>query len=312
MPLLNNITWPDGKSFAFTIFDDTDYSTLDNTVPVYKFLSDYGFRTTKSIWPIKGTETPRIGGSTCEDTDYLNWINRLRDNGFEIALHNATYHTSTRHDTIRGIDRFKELFSDFPSSHANHSGCDEGVYWGDARLTGLNRLIYNILTMNKNKNAFKGHVEDSFLFWGDICREQIKYVRNFVFDDINTLNACPYMPYFDKKRPYVNNWFASSEGAKVESFCDTIIEKNQDRLVGEGGACIMYTHLACGFYTDGKLNPRFKELMKRLSKLNGWFVPVSTLLDYIIEQRGEYTLTDRDRNKLERKWLLHKIRFGHS
>ena len=24
------ISWPDGKNFAFTVFDDTDYSTLKN------------------------------------------------------------------------------------------------------------------------------------------------------------------------------------------------------------------------------------------------------------------------------------------
>jgi hypothetical protein len=50
--------------------------------------------------------------------------------------------------------------------------------------------------------------------------------------------------------------------------------------------------------------------MHRLSKRNGWFVPVSTLLDYLLEVKGPYLLRDQDRRKLERAGLLHKIRWG--
>ena len=42
------LQWPDGKDFAFTIFDDTDLATLDNVNEVYSLLSDYGLITTKS------------------------------------------------------------------------------------------------------------------------------------------------------------------------------------------------------------------------------------------------------------------------
>ena len=72
----------------------------------------------------------------------------------------------------------------------------------------------------------------------------------------------------------------------------------------------MYTHLACGFYSDGKINSRFKILMKRLSKKNGWFVPVSTLLDYLIKAKGAHNITEPEKIKLERKWLLNKLMFG--
>ena len=44
--------WPEDKGFAFTIFDDTDYQTAENTREVYSFLADLGLKTTKSIWPI--------------------------------------------------------------------------------------------------------------------------------------------------------------------------------------------------------------------------------------------------------------------
>jgi len=299
--------WPEGKEFAFTIFDDTDLQTVDNTREVYDLLGELGLFTTKSVWPIRGDCTPRIGGTTCENSEYLKWVLELQTKRFEIALHNVTYHTSAREETVYGIERFHELFGHYPYSMANHSGCNEGIYWGNSRLTGINELIYNLLLRNKSKGVFQGHVETSPLFWGDICREKIKYVRNFVFGDINTLKMCPYMPYHDQRRVYVNYWFASSEGPDVDSFVSTLSERNQDRLAREGGACIMYTHFAKGFSEGGRLHSRFRSLIKRMSRMNGWFVPVNTLLDYLLETRGNHNITESESNRIERKWLWHKI-----
>jgi hypothetical protein len=60
------ITWPEGKRFAFTVFDDTDGMTMLNGPPIYDFLADLGFLTTKSVWPIqvKGA-SPQMVGATC-------------------------------------------------------------------------------------------------------------------------------------------------------------------------------------------------------------------------------------------------------
>ena len=33
-----SLQWPDGKDFAFTVFDDTDYATLENVKEIYSFL----------------------------------------------------------------------------------------------------------------------------------------------------------------------------------------------------------------------------------------------------------------------------------
>lgn len=304
------VEWPDGKSFAFTVFDDTDRETIENAPPVYDFLADLGFRTTKSVWPIKGSEDPLVGGATCEDADYLEWVLKLKDLGFEIALHNVTYHTSRREETQRGLERFRTLFGGPPSSMANHTGCLEGIYWGGSRLTGVNAFMYNLLTRYKNSGIYQGHVDGSPLFWGDLCRQSIKYVRNFVFPDINTLKACPFMPYHDRLRPYVNHWFAGSEGHAAEDYVRTIAEKNQDRLEAEGGACIMYTHFGKRFFEAGRLHPEFKSLMERLARKNGWFVPVTTLLDHLLAVKGRHELADGERGRLERKWLLHKVRIG--
>src|SRR5688572_12370019 len=148
--MVPQIKWPEGKQFAFTIFDDPDFDTADNVSTIYSFLADLGLRTTKSVWPIKGDGTPKIGGATCEERQYLERILRVRDQGFEIALHNVTHHTSVREETARGIETFYRLFGHYPHSMANHSGCQESIYWESARVSGVQRLIYNALNLKLN------------------------------------------------------------------------------------------------------------------------------------------------------------------
>jgi hypothetical protein len=304
----HRIKWPAGRDFAFTIFDDTDLATVGNVERVYSLLQHLGFCTTKSVWPCRGSREPNFWGQTCEDPAYLQWVRTLQRAGFEIGFHNATYHTSSREETIQGLERFRSLFGHYPQCMSNHSGCEESIYWGDCRLDGIYMKLYNLLLLNRYRHAFRGHVEGDPLFWGDYCKKTIKYVRNFVFRDINTVKACPYMPYHDLDRPWVNYWFASSEGPDVQSFSTCLSEQNQDRLEQEGGACIMYSHLASGFQDGSSVQPRFVELMNRLSRKNGWFVPVSTLLDFLLHRRVQPNILPEERALIQRRWLLHKIR----
>jgi hypothetical protein len=306
-----DITWPEGKSFAFTIFDDTDSATVDNVRGVYDFLGDMGFRTTKSCWVLRGdVSRGKHAGQTCEDPEYAAWLRELQSRGFEIAWHGATWHGTPREGTIAAMEKFAELFGHYPMSAANHTGVDEGIYWADARLSGIHVPIYNILTRCRNRGKYRGHVENDALFWGDVCRERIRYYRNFVFQGINTLKVCPFMPYHDPSRPYVNHWFASSDGNRLDRFNKCQSEENQDRLEMQGGACIMYTHFANGFSDGGKVHRRFADLMSRMAKKNGWFVPVVTLLDYLLKVRGSHDITSAERRRLERKWLLEKLFTG--
>ncbi len=306
------IEWPDGKAFAFSVFDDTDDATLANVRPVYDFVRDLGLRTTKSVWAVTGDGVPRIGGATCDDPAYRAWTLDLQAAGFEIGSHGATAMTSPRDVIQRSLDRFREIYGHDPSTLANHSGCRESIYWGEDRVGGPSRLAYNAMTRFRRRGVFRGHREGDPLFWGDLCQERVRYVRNFTFADIDTLAACPVMPYHDPERPFVNAWFASSEGADVQTYNACLIEAAQDRLEVNGGACIMYTHFASGFWRDGAIDARFRELMEQLAGRNGWFVPVTTLLDYIVERRGLTPLTARQRTALERRWLRSKMRVGSS
>ena len=305
------ICWPDGKDFAFTVFDDTDLATLDNVHGVYSFLGDRGLRTTKSCWVVDGDpEKGSYRGQTCQDADYVQWLLDLESQGFEIGWHGATWHGLPREEIRSALEKFAEIFRHDPIAGSNHTDCEEAVYWANYRLTGWRASVYNLLTRYGNYGRYRGHLEGDQYFWGDLCKERIKYYRNFVFRDINTLKACPFMPYHDPERPYVNYWFASSNGNDVNSFSKCISEKNQDRLEQEGGACIMYTHFACGFWDGTRLEPKFEKLVTRLSEKNGWFVPVGTLLDHLLQISGRHEITDRQRRRLERKWLLQKVLVG--
>src|SRR5262249_27786794 len=157
------------------------------------------------------------GGETCEKPEYLRYLRELQAAGFEIGFHSATLHSSTRSETAEGLSTFEQHFGGPPSAMANHYN-EEAIYWGTARLPGPYRRIYNFMTRGHNDRKFFGHVEGDPYFWGDLCRERVRYCRNFVYSDINTLRMCPWMPYFDPLRPFVRQWFAATEGDKAPSF----------------------------------------------------------------------------------------------
>ncbi|HHH11178.1 MAG TPA: hypothetical protein ENK23_03795 [Sorangium sp.] len=289
------------------MFDDTDRSRLENTAPVYCLLDDLGFRTTKSVWPIKGNRRPLIPGATCEDANYRAWTLKLQARGFEIGFHNATFHSSVRAQTHRALVTFRQIYGHDPYVGANHATNEEGLYWGRHRLSGRRALLYSALHGFRGRHFFRGHIPGDKFFWGDLCHERIHYYRNFVFHDINSLKQCPMMPYHDAHRPFVRQWFASSEGADVNSYCDMLCEANQDRLEAEGGLCIMFTHFGKGFYQHGQLDKRFVTLMTRLAKKGGWRAPTGAVLDHVRQHRGEHTITASERTALERRWLLDKV-----
>ena len=72
----------------------------------------------------------------------------------------------------------------------------------------------------------------------------------------------------------------------------------------------MYTHFADGFCQNGKLSEEFKEQMKRLNSKNGWFVPVSTLLDFLKKENETQIINHEQRTALEWKWLFDKLILG--
>ncbi len=302
------VEWPGGKAFAFTIFDDTDLTTLENGPPVYRFLTELGFRITKSVWPLAPEGPGEVGGSTCADPDYLAWVCSLQAEGHEIGYHNATDGSSPRARTIEALDRFRELFGHDPACGANHSSNAESIYWGGARLSGPNRWLYDGLTLGRFRRSFHGEDESSDWFWGDVCRDRVRYWRNFTFADINTLDPCPHLPYRDPDRPFVDHWFASTEASNSDKVAERFTPAALDQLEAGGGACILYTHLGSGFWWEDALHPGFVDVMRDLAGRDGWFAPVGAVLDHLRTQRPATELSRRQRSALERRWLRQRVR----
>lgn len=297
--------FPGNKRFAFTILDDTDLSTIDNIKPIYDLLAELGMKTTKSVWPLASVNCGRLGGASLQEEQYRRYVLGLKDQGFEISLHNVRNHHSPREVVKEGLTEYRRLVGEYPRVHANHSTNRDNIYWGSARFTHLKRL-YRAGMMLHPRYAFEGHNPATPYFWGDLCRGTVEYVRNFVFREINLDRVNPTMPYHDPMRPYVNYWFSSCTGHNAASFCERLTERNQERLVEEGGVCIMYTHLACGFASNGKVHSRTEELLRSLASRDGWFVPVSTLLDFLKAERCSTTISDGELTAMERRWAVEK------
>lgn len=298
--------FPDNKKFAFTILDDTDLSTVENIGSVYRLLTELGMRTTKTVWPLASVRDGRIGGSSLQDPEYLKFILNLKDSGFEIALHNVRNYDSTREIIEQGLEEFRRRIGHDPRVHSNHCNNRDNIYWGAARFRIL-RPLYRAGSTLLDMHTFEGHDPSKQCFWGDLCRERVDYVRNFVFREINLDRVNPSMPYYDPTRPFVKYWFSSCDGADVIHFRERICEANQDQLEAEGGVCIMYTHLACGFASAGKVDPRTEQLLRRLASRNGWFVPVCDLLDFLREERKTAKISAREFVSMEKHWIRDRV-----
>lgn len=301
--------WPDGKQFAFTIVDDTDAATVDNVRPVYDLLADLGLRTTKTVWPLASRPGTPLAGDTLEDPAHRAWIHQLQRAGFEIGYHGAAAEPSPRERSRLALDRFRAELGHDPRIYASHSGQTEAMYWGPARMGRAAGLAFALANRALGRDlAFEGEAARSPYFWGDLCRDRIDYVRNFTFADINTLRCDPAMPYHDPRKPYVRWWFSSTSAPVARDFRAQLCEANQDRLVAERGACIIYTHFAAGF-VDGRLDPEVARLLTRLAGLPGWFVPASELLDHLRTRPGwTGQRTQPSLAALELRWIRDNLR----
>jgi len=299
--------YPKQKRFAFSIVDDTDFATVANVSPVYELLAQCGLRTTKTVWTLAPTDAVRIGGSTLDDPEYLAFILELKRQGFEIASHGASSHGVSRAEAFRAWELFRQRIGCHPTLHCNHYINRDGLYWGRARLShASHRLIYRLANLRKERH-FEGHVVTSPFFWGDLARQHIRYVRNFVFDEINLRRAPGNVLYHDQGRPLVNSWFTSTRAPDLPSFILKLSDANLTRLEQEGGICILYTHFGSGFVTNGILHPEARRRIQQIAARPGWFVPASELLDYLRSQGFDRPIPRRERAAMERSWLFDKF-----
>lgn len=305
--------FPDGKKFAFTIFDDTDYATVENVKPVYDLLYGCGIQTTKSVWvyPSRGF----FNGSSLQDKEYLDFIHELQGRGFEIGLHNIGDGLFTRQEIRDGLDMFNKYIGYYPRIHSNHARNSDNLFWWEKRFVWPVSLMYKLLS--KNRPECGGESKINNFFWGDFAKQHIRYIRNLTFNGINTIASDPKMPYLiNKTAEFSNLWFSASEAKNVEEFIELLSPRNIDRLEKDGGVCIICTHFSSGFVSDiGKVNPQFEKNIRYLAKKDGWFVPATTLLDHLASKQ---TIIDPGylyKFGTNIRWLSHKVvkswRYNH-
>jgi len=305
------IAFPEGKKFAFTILDDTDVATVENVAPLYALLEELGMRTTKTAWPLPCPEGSRNFSSsqTLADPEYRDFVLSLRDKGFEIAWHGATMESSRRDRTIEGLERFREIIGNYPRLFANHSFNRENLYWGADRVD--QPLLKAVVQRAAPTPAdfYLGHVEDSAFWWGDLCQQHLEYVRNLTFEDVNLQRVNPSMPYHDPARPLVKWWFSCTDAEDCHEFNRLLRPERLERLVREGGYCIIATHLGKGFVRDGQVDRLARKRLEAIAARDGWFVPTSTLLDFLRAQRGgESGLPTHEWDRMQWKWARDMVR----
>ncbi len=301
-------TFPDGKRFAFTIFDDTDVATLSSIRPLYDLLRRLGLRTTKTVWPLRFPGASAFAGShTLQDATYAAYLRDLASDGFEIAYHGPTMESSPREDARLALETFHDTFGTYPRSFASHSLNRDNMYWGENRFApGPVRWMYNALA-KEPKGWFQGDDRDSPYFWGDLCREHIEYVRSFTFSGVDLLRATSQVLYSDPRTPWVRQWFCSNDADNVEEFVDLLTPQRQEELERDGGLCIVSSHLGKGFVSDDRVDPRVERALTEIAGRRGWFVPVSTLLDHLKSQGHGKPISSAARVVLEARWLFDSV-----
>jgi hypothetical protein len=303
--------FPGGARFAFSVLDDTDDATVENVRPIYRLLRESGLRTTKTVWPLDCPEGSRhfFAADTLQDKAYLEFVHELVDAGFELAFHGATMESSRRARTLEGLEFIRGEFGRYPRLFCNHGQNRENLYWGHKRYAAAPVRVLSRLLLNGEHGGFAGDEEASEYFWGDVCRDVIQYVRNFTFEGLNVRTVDPHTPYRLASRPYVNFWFSTSDAPDVAAFTQCLARRRVDRLVADGGVCILSTHFGKGFVRDGVVDRQAEDAIRYVADQPGWFAPVSDVLDWLRETHDVgRSLTAAQIWSLEARFIVERLK----
>lgn len=299
--------YPWGKRFAVALVDDTDRATEPEVALAYAVLKDHGLSATKTVWPLEATATSggyrelSRAGETLQQPGYRRLCRRLHQEGFELAMHTASAGDSKREQTLAAYALFEDVFGQPPATNIMHGRNRENIYWGK---NALPKGLLAWLVGRAEPAVFCGHDPTSSYYWGDICREKTRYVRQFETLRANTLRFDPATPYHDPAKPDVRFWFSATYGSGARLFA-LFTPARLEALAAERGASILHTYF-CRYALPGAggrfaPDPRFVELCQRLAaRQDAWVVPVATLLDRlralralrIDRQGGALTLTN--------------------
>lgn len=301
------ISWlPDSYQAAITITDDPDNGDFCAFKTMYDFMMDIEFPVTRAMWVYKNIEptgTPHLEISfkapLLTEPECLHYCKKLSEHGFEICLHGASCGNNDRLHTTSALTFLKNEIGESPV-YICHSKNAENLYW-DAK-TANSHLEMRLLQLYTKNRCF-GDIADSNYFWGDICRENIKYIRMYRTRSFNTLAFNPSMPYHDFSKPFVNYWFSATKGHIPHLFTGD----NIDQLCQEEGVSILYQYLHKYVNENLVIHPEVKKSLQRVASDNRILkLPVSAILERLkqiqnlvyIFHKGTVYLINTSRNAI--------------
>jgi hypothetical protein len=286
------LRWPPHPYRAgFTITDDTDASELGPVRAVYDTLAAHDVRVTRTVWAFPPEEPCGIPpmpaqmqrGVTLADADYLHYCESLAARGFEIALHGATAGNNRRSLIERAFARLDRHFPP-ASTYICHGKNADNPYWQEKAVprgplrwasAGFARAY-----------ACSGEDPASPYFWGDLCRERVRYIRLYRTREPNVLAVNPSMPYFEPEKPFVRGWFSACK----RSFAHVTGHDILTSLERDWGLCVLYQYLfRWADAGTGAVRPEFAAGVRRLREHpRVWCDTASKLLDRLRLMHGVF------------------------
>lgn len=283
------ITWaPWPWRAGFCITDDTDTAELATVRPVYDAMAAHGLTATKTVWAfppaepcgIPGLPASILRGVTLADPDYLDYCRELGRRGCEISLHGASAGNNRRETIVRA---FELLDRHFPPAavYICHAKNADNPYWQEKVVA--RGPLRALLARTVGPHRCSGEDPASPYFWGDICRERVRYIRLMRTTRINTLAVNPSMPYHEVEKPWVRHWFSATK----RSFRDCTTDAALETLVRERGACVLYQYLCRYADPRGGVRPAFQAGLERLAgRRDVWVAPAGRVLDRLRAVQG--------------------------
>ena len=308
--------YQEDNRFKFTIIDDTDGAFFENIKPIYDFLYEKRIFTTKTVW-VYPPRDEHSEGDCLQNPEYLKFIQDIKKKGYEIGLHNTGSGDYTREEILDGLEEFKRLLGEYPKIQINHSYNKDSIYGGYKRFNwpfgALIKMIYPPYA-----GVYEGDTPSSDYYWGDVHKRIIRFNRNHTTDLINTVRFDKYMPYTDPQRSECSNYWFSATFVPTPSIFNRIIDTHAiDTLESEKGICIAFCHLGF-FMKDGRIDKGFRDAVHYMaSKKSCVSMPVSLLLDEIIERRKKQgrepipKIPWSAKAILEMKHLLTRYKYKH-
>jgi hypothetical protein len=276
--------FPENKTFAFSIIDDTDDASLERVRTAYQYLDTLGVKATKTVWVLPATRKSGSEGTgkwcegvTLANQSYVTLLKDLVQRGHELAMHSASGGNSVRGETIQAYEIFKNIFGNYPLINVMHGRNKDNLYYGTEGFKGIFKFLAKVYC----SDSFEGHIAGSPYFWGDIFSKNSQYARYYKCMSLNTLKVNPSMPYFDPAKPFVPRWFSSTDLSSIETIMLNLTERSLKRLINQKGACIAYTYFHYYINESLQLFPIVEERFNLFKKYSNivWMVPTSVLLN---------------------------------